>query len=103
MLFELELNVLMRRLADMRLEAPARPIIQGIKQWQGSYSVFGGYPVEVKIKCTSELKRKSSLILNIFDDDTTGSITGILSKARKQGQAKRKHIKRKKAVCGASC
>lgn len=30
MLFELELNVLMRRLADMRLEAPARPIIQGI-------------------------------------------------------------------------
>ena len=85
-LFELELNVLVRRLADMHLEAPARPIIQGIKQWQGSYSVFGGYPVEVKIKCTSELKRKSSLIINIFDDDTTDSITGILQKLGNRGK-----------------
>lgn len=84
--FLIEVNVLMRRISDMRLTKPVRPIIQGIKQWQGNYLVFGGYPIEARVKCTTELRRRSSLIVNIFDDETTDSIADILKKFGKRGK-----------------
>lgn len=82
----LHLNVVQRHLSDMKLEKPSRVIIQGIKQWQGSYTVFGGYDIEVRIKCTSSLKRHNSLIINILDDELTDSVTNILSKLGKKGK-----------------
>ncbi len=84
--FDIRLNVVQRRLSHMKLEKPARAIIQGIKQWQGSYTVFGGYPIDVRIKCTTDLNKHNSLIINILDDQTTDSVTSILKKLGKKGQ-----------------
>ena len=57
---KISLNVVQRNLGDMRLKKPDRVVIQGIKQWQGDYRVFGGYPVCVEISVTSELRRKTA-------------------------------------------
>ena len=83
---DIRLNVVQRNMADMSLSKPARAVIQGIKQWQGSYSVFGGYPLEIRISCTYELRRSKSLIINVLDDETTDSVGSILNKLGKRGR-----------------
>ncbi len=85
-IFDIHLNVVQRRLSDMKLEKPARAVIQGIKQWQGSYTVFGGYTIDVRIKCTTDLNKHNSLIINILDDQTTDSVSSILKKLGKKGR-----------------
>ena len=76
----IDVNLVMRSMRDLKLKKPDRAVIQGIKGWQGEYRVFGGYPVNVKINCTSRLKKKNSLIINILDKKTADSVVSILSK-----------------------
>lgn len=83
---DIRLNIVQRNMADMSLTKPARAVIQGIKQWQGSYRVFGGYPLEIRISCTYELRRSKSLIINVLDDETTDSVGSMLSKLGKRGK-----------------
>ena len=47
-------------------------VIEGIKEWEGEYSVFGGQPLRVSIEVTTEERSNDSVRVYLFNEESMG-------------------------------
>lgn len=47
-------------------------VIEGIKEWEGDYSVFGGQPLKVSIEVTTEDRSNDSVHVYLFNEEVMG-------------------------------